>query len=377
MAGLPHYNMNFQEPAGPVEEPGLGLAKQANDGQPAGPEYIPLAQQDQHIPAFAPNQFPGMSPSTPIQCNCGHHSAAAGGGVLMQDQNMSLQPHDLMRKLRDWEWVSMPGILEYFKNSYSGTNFWDDLIDINPDLGCNALHLVIADGRDPDAPIGPHHSNLQNVDNLEDLRLKIVKGLLNAVPAERRQEAVEKRNVWGQTALFLAAKHRITPMIDYLVTKEGANVNTQDEYGKTPLQYTAERLDSDIARLLYNHGANPSIYDNSLSTTLHELEFVCAHSGEETAKDLLELMQQTPIHIPSGPSTSLMSTCLAFGGFYRGHNDMNVMTYSMPDVPLGDTFRGSLFKEICRRQSLARPAAWLSCWIHLPENNVCRLSRAT
>lgn len=298
----------------------------------------------------------------------------------MQDQNMSLQPRDLMRKLQDWEWEPMPGILEYFKNSYAGTEFWNELIDVKPDLGYNALHLVIAaggSGRDRDAPVGPNRTRLQDIENLEELRIKIVKALLNAVPAERRQEAVEKGNVCGLTPLFLATKYRTAPMIDYLILKEGANVDSQDEYGKTPLQYTAEILDSDMARLLFNHGANPPIYDNCLVTTLDELQFKCAHSGETAAKNLLELMQHTPVHTPGGPNPSLMGTCFAVSGFYRGDNDKKYMSYGMPDVPLGEIFRGPIFAEIRRRQSLPSPAAWLSCWIHLPQNNVGGLSRAT
>lgn len=346
--------MDPQEAAGFFEEPASGLSHQLNNGQAHEPQFLP--QQNQVISGQAENDF------NPNQCDDD------------QNDNMPRQPQELWPKLRNWEWEPVPEILEKFKNSGAATDVWKELIDTNSE-GYNALHFIIAEGPKRNAPIGPNYSHFQNVENLEELRIKMVKSLLNALPAERRQEAVETRNLHGFTALALAIKYRTASMIDYLIIKEGANVDTQDEYGKTPLRYTAEDLDSDIARLLLNHNANPLIYDNCLTSTIDELKFKCTHSRETAAKGLLELMQQTPAYIPTEPSASVMARCFAVSGFYRGHDNMNHMTYSMPGVPLGEIFRGPIFDEICRRKSLAGPAPWLSCWIHLPENNVGGLIR--
>ena len=64
---------------------------------------------------------------------------------------------------------------------------------------------------------------------------------------------VNSADVFGQTALHLAALHGHKNVVQLLIDK-GANVNPTDESGATPLTYARSRGHKDIARLLGKHG---------------------------------------------------------------------------------------------------------------------------
>jgi ankyrin repeat protein len=52
------------------------------------------------------------------------------------------------------------------------------------------------------------------------------------------------------------------PILDYLI-KQGASVNARDDQGATPLYRAVEWGISDIVRYLLDHGADPTIFDNT------------------------------------------------------------------------------------------------------------------
>jgi len=50
--------------------------------------------------------------------------------------------------------------------------------------------------------------------------------------------------------------------------EHGANLNVQDNDGRTPLHYAVENCHVDVARVLFDHGADPTIRDNEGMTPL-------------------------------------------------------------------------------------------------------------
>lgn len=71
---------------------------------------------------------------------------------------------------------------------------------------------------------------------------------------------VNKKNTYGRTLLSVACFHGYSESIEYLVNY-GADVNTQDKYGNTPLMIIAEYIKSNFPMFKYlvEHGANVDI----------------------------------------------------------------------------------------------------------------------
>lgn len=70
----------------------------------------------------------------------------------------------------------------------------------------------------------------------------------------------------GVTALHLAANNGDTETGKLLI-RYGANVNTQDYEGKTPLHYAIDtQINIEFVELLLNNGANPTIKDKHNKT---------------------------------------------------------------------------------------------------------------
>ncbi len=63
----------------------------------------------------------------------------------------------------------------------------------------------------------------------------------------------------GQTALHVAARYRATKVLAALLGR-GANPNTQDNWGKTPLYYASQTGDADLVNLLVQAGASAQEY---------------------------------------------------------------------------------------------------------------------
>ena len=73
-----------------------------------------------------------------------------------------------------------------------------------------------------------------------------------------------------------------------LLVDNGANVNTQDLLGRTPLHYTCDHNYLEIAKFLIKHGANINLTDNHLNQPLFEAVFNAA-SEDEDKLPLVEL----------------------------------------------------------------------------------------
>ena len=75
------------------------------------------------------------------------------------------------------------------------------------------------------------------------------------------------------------------PEILRLLISAGADLNIQDNYGRTALHDCADYYHPDIARMLIDAGANVNIQSNGGSTALHE----CAwHNNLEIARMLID-----------------------------------------------------------------------------------------
>ena len=88
---------------------------------------------------------------------------------------------------------------------------------------------------------------------------------------------VHRKDAAGQTALHLA--HNLA--IVKILVDGGANVNIQDDKGRTPLMIHAEKGNKDIVSSLVAHGADVHRKDSKGRTALH-------HSGSEIVKLLVD-----------------------------------------------------------------------------------------
>jgi hypothetical protein len=84
--------------------------------------------------------------------------------------------------------------------------------------------------------------------------------------------------------------------------REGANVNTRDEHGFTPLHYAAFSRDADVARLLLEHGADANAKGEGGVTPLHHAAIIgnadvarllLDHGADVNARDK---RGSTPLH---------------------------------------------------------------------------------
>jgi ankyrin repeat protein len=92
-----------------------------------------------------------------------------------------------------------------------------------------------------------------------------LEGLKQILAAE--PEFVHLRDTRGETALFLAIEHG--PEFVSLLLDAGADVNSQNQAGETPLHQAAEDYDGEVAQLLIDYGADVDASDHYGLTPLH------------------------------------------------------------------------------------------------------------
>lgn len=80
-------------------------------------------------------------------------------------------------------------------------------------------------------------------------------------------EFVHLQDARGETPLFLAIEHG-TEFVSLLLDA-GADVNSRNQEGETPLHQAAEDYDKQVAQLLIDHGANVDASNNFGQTPLH------------------------------------------------------------------------------------------------------------
>lgn len=72
----------------------------------------------------------------------------------------------------------------------------------------------------------------------------------------------------GTTPLILAARLAIEGMVEHLVTAQ-ADINAQDNSGKTALHWAAAVNNVEALQILLNHGANRDAQDERVSVFLY------------------------------------------------------------------------------------------------------------
>ena len=92
---------------------------------------------------------------------------------------------------------------------------------------------------------------------------------------------VNTRDDEGTTPLYAAAKNGRVQVVHVLL-EQGANVGAEDNQGKTPLHGAAEYGTVEVVRMLLEHGANVGVQDNQGITPLHTA------MGDELVRVLLE-----------------------------------------------------------------------------------------
>ena len=121
-------------------------------------------------------------------------------------------------------------------------------VDCQDNRGCTPLHYAMHDG--------DHESH-------NDVQVsRCVELLLN------RGANVETQNIHGSTPLHLAAFKMSEKVVRSLITN-GANINLKNNESQTALHKASRRGHLEIAQLLLDHKANIDLQDNNGSTPLH------------------------------------------------------------------------------------------------------------
>ncbi|WP_265034973.1 MULTISPECIES: ankyrin repeat domain-containing protein [unclassified Wolbachia] len=95
---------------------------------------------------------------------------------------------------------------------------------------------------------------------------------------------VNVQDEWEKTSLHYSAQHGHTQVVEVLL-EEGAGVNAQDEDKGTPLHYAAKHGHTKTVKLLLKNGANINLQDEGGRTPLH---YAAEHGHIKTVKLLLK-----------------------------------------------------------------------------------------
>lgn len=80
---------------------------------------------------------------------------------------------------------------------------------------------------------------------------------------------VNAQNDIGKTPLHFAAENGYKEVVEALLDKDGIDVNAKDNDGKTPLHFAADNGHKEVVEVLLKGGANVNAKDNSGYTPLH------------------------------------------------------------------------------------------------------------
>ncbi len=121
---------------------------------------------------------------------------------------------------------------------------------------------------------------------------------------ELRAKVVQKPRQPSQLdkELLEAAEYGDAKKVKTLLEAGGADPNTKDEYGSTPLHWAALKGHLDVVELLLKHGADPNVKDEDGSTPLHDaawnghadvVELLLKHGADPNTKNEYG---KTPLH---------------------------------------------------------------------------------
>ncbi|KAJ4390939.1 hypothetical protein N0V93_004538 [Gnomoniopsis smithogilvyi] len=284
-----------------------------------------------------------------------------------------LNPDLLLELIKGRDWASVLEMVEHFKRK--------NISILSPSNGksthngnYNALHAIVSEGPYRYTQ-GRSQYEMKEFVDVELLRLKSIEAILGMAPD--KMHFIDAANADGATALSLAVRYRSLPIVEYLIN-QGANVNSKDHAGRTPLHHAAEFMHLDTAALLLEKGANVALYDNVLNTPADEARFRRDHSaGLNLADDMLKLLHtgQERQQDQMSPTSRcyIMSGQLSTSDGGSINKKFVCTAHSKPISELLDESAPWL-REIQKLQvDLSRstsPQLWLSCWIHVPVNDL-------
>ena len=92
--------------------------------------------------------------------------------------------------------------------------------------------------------------------------------LFSYLPGLEKDGAVNKQDENGITALMLAADRELSPLVEFLLTVKGVDVNIQDSDGQTALHYAALVGNLEVTKLLINGHVDAAVKDGDGTTAL-------------------------------------------------------------------------------------------------------------
>jgi ankyrin repeat protein len=209
--------------------------------------YRHLPQQDATFWLFARR----VSPAAPL-----YYAALCGFHDLVEHL-ITKHPQDVNA---DGGWYVRPLVAalagEHFQTADLLRHNGADL-DVRGDSGRNPLHAAAYSG------------------NLEVVRI-----LIEYNPAD-----INARDKTGLTPLlWVSASHNHKDgSVTQLLLEHGADINTQNEYGGTPLHYASDYGALEVVRVLLEHGADVEVKRNDGQTALQ----IAAARGHDEVADLL------------------------------------------------------------------------------------------
>jgi ankyrin repeat protein len=200
-------------------------------------------------------------------------------------------------------------------NALSNVDFIDyfDLDDMEIILDQNNINALEILGNIKYKPTGYIYDKIISRIDIEKIDNTTAQGLLNIAISKNNTDllktAADKganldiQDENGRTPLHLTIDRK-TPEIAYILIEKGANLDTQDIYGKTPLHWAIIYNRTEIALALINKGANLDIKDKYGQSPLlwaiyennTEIALVLALINKGANLDIKDKSGQSPLH---------------------------------------------------------------------------------
>ena len=125
----------------------------------------------------------------------------------------------------------------------------------------------------------------------DDVACRCIQILLEAIPDDKKQEAVNAQNRVHSTALIFAASRK--PKTTKLLLSHGATVNAVDNYGNTALYFAVSNRNISTIRILIDAGADPDLR-NKRGTPRERAEEI-GHPAIIQALDGNKIQKESPL----------------------------------------------------------------------------------
>ncbi|XDG07616.1 hypothetical protein ABKA04_007231 [Annulohypoxylon sp. FPYF3050] len=205
------------------------------------------------------------------------HGRAASPELGLALNDIKMLDEFLPKWLDSLRWARNYGIKGYEKSTTSYLLPENDILLISCYTGVPQLvDIILGNGEtdEDNISLGLHHAVHGGFEEIAEMLIRR-KANVNFSPPRS----------FGKTALHLAVQYGYKGMTRLLI-QAGADVNSKDVDGETPLRQAVDNIDVTIASLLIRNGASVSIADFEGHTLLH----VAAAGGILTLHNSLSLM---------------------------------------------------------------------------------------